>query len=87
MLTGSSSEASGAARVVVLHEVPEHLMTIMRILGWDCAPGLVIAGPSRPRKPTPPPDQGPTAASRALAFARPIVISRSVPAGYRSAID
>ena len=93
LLTGSSSEASkasDAARVVVLHEVPEHLMTILRILGWDCAPGLVIAGPSRPRKPTPPPYQAPTAGSRGsrtLAFARPIVISRSVTAGSGSAVE
>ena len=91
LLTGSSSEASDAGRVVVLHEVPEHLMTILRILGWDCAPGLVIAGPSRPRKPMPPPDQAPMAGrrpgGRALAFARPIAISRSVTAGSRSAVE
>ena len=59
LLTGSSSEASDAARVVVLHEVPEHLTTILRILGWDRAPGLVMAGPAgrasrRPRRIGPP---------------------------------
>ena len=91
LLTGSGSEASVAARVVVLHEVPEHLTTILRILGWDCAPGLVLAGPGRPRKPTPPPGQAPMAGSRpgsrALSFARPIAISRSVTAGPRSAVE
>ncbi len=88
LLTGSSSDA---ARLVVLHEVPEHLTTILRILGWDCAPGLVIAEPSRPRKVRPPPDQAPMAGSRprgkALAFARPITLSRSAAAGSRSAVD
>ena len=80
LLTGSGCEAGDAARMVVLHEVPEHLTTILRILGWDRAPGLMIGEPSRQRKLRPPPDQLQMASSRpgsrALAFARPIAISR-----------
>ena len=67
LLAGVNSEAGDAARMVVLHEVPQHLTTILRILGWDCAPGLVIAEPSRPRKLTPPSDQAPMAGSRPAA--------------------
>ena len=91
LLTGSGSEASDAARVVVLHEVPEHVTTIIRILGWDCAPGLVIAEPGRQRKlrstPVQPPMAGSRPGSRALAFTRPINISRSAAAGSHSAVE
>ncbi len=91
LLTGSGREAGDAARMVVLHEVPEHLTTILRILGWDRGPGLVIAGPVRQRKLRLPPGQAPMAGSRprsgALAFARPITLSRSGAAGPRSAVE
>jgi anti-anti-sigma factor len=31
-------------RGVVLHQVPPHLRAILNIVGWDTAPGVVIAG-------------------------------------------
>ena len=30
-------------RRVVLHEVPSQLLTVLRIVGWDTAPGLALA--------------------------------------------
>jgi ABC-type transporter Mla MlaB component len=30
-------------RQVIVHELPAHLKTVLQILGWDCAPGLVVA--------------------------------------------
>ena len=30
---------------LVLHEVPEHLRTVLHILGWDTTPGLAIEEP------------------------------------------
>ena len=30
------------ARRVVLHDVPWRLQTVLRIVGWDSTPGLVI---------------------------------------------
>jgi anti-anti-sigma regulatory factor len=38
-LTGASGHSS---RGVVLHSVPPHLNTVLRILGWDSIPGLTM---------------------------------------------
>jgi hypothetical protein len=93
-LTGVTSGArDDPARLVVLHEVPEQLTNILQILGWDATPGLVIASPARRRTLAPLPlrPPAPLAArrpgTRALAFARPIIMSRSVTAGHRSGSD
>ncbi|HUA28219.1 MAG TPA: STAS domain-containing protein [Streptosporangiaceae bacterium] len=32
----------GERRAVVLHEIPPQLMTVLRIVGWDTTPGLVL---------------------------------------------
>lgn len=37
-LTGTN----GHSRRVVLHNAPPHLNTVLRILGWDCTPGLTM---------------------------------------------
>jgi ABC-type transporter Mla MlaB component len=42
----SGPEAGHGIRRVVLHGVPDRLTRLLRILGWDSAPGLVIAGPA-----------------------------------------
>lgn len=42
-LCGPDPGGDGGARGVVLHGLPAHLMTILRILGWDVAAGLTIA--------------------------------------------
>jgi hypothetical protein len=34
---------TGGDRRVVLHDVPAELATVLRILGWDGLPGLVLA--------------------------------------------
>ena len=34
---------SPPGRRVLLHEVPPHLRTVLRILGWDHQPGLALA--------------------------------------------
>jgi ABC-type transporter Mla MlaB component len=45
-LTGSGSGGPGGhSRRVVLHAVPPQLMTVLGILGWDSAVGLVTADP------------------------------------------
>ena len=45
-LTEASWPDTGrGARRVVLHGLPEWLLRILQILGWDAVPGLVIAGP------------------------------------------
>jgi len=36
--------ADTGRRGVVLHQVPPHLRAILNIVGWDTAPGVVIAG-------------------------------------------
>ena len=38
-LIRASGPGHGATRVV-LHEVPPHLKAVLRIVGWDCTPGL-----------------------------------------------
>ena len=40
-LTRVSLSGHGARRVV-LHGVPPHLKAVLRILAWDCTPGLVL---------------------------------------------
>jgi ABC-type transporter Mla MlaB component len=37
---GDGSDHAG--RRLVLHEVPQHLMTTLQIIGWDATPGLAI---------------------------------------------
>ncbi|MGO8886651.1 MAG: hypothetical protein ACLPUO_01790 [Streptosporangiaceae bacterium] len=44
VLLAGQRQGHGRRRVVLL-EVPEQLKEILRILGWDCTPGLVIAEP------------------------------------------
>jgi ABC-type transporter Mla MlaB component len=39
-LAGASGGHPG--RRLVLHEVPQHLRTVLAIVGWDSTPGLVI---------------------------------------------
>ena len=50
------TETGGAGhdrRRLTLHEVPPQLAKVMRIVGWDTTPGLVIAPPGhRTRQPT-----------------------------------
>jgi ABC-type transporter Mla MlaB component len=40
--SASSQQLDPSGRRLVLAELPAHLKTVLRILGWDCAPGLVI---------------------------------------------
>jgi len=40
LLAGSGSDRG--ARRLVLHDVPQQLRTVLRIVGWDATPGLVI---------------------------------------------
>lgn len=43
---GQSRNGSGPqSRRLVLHEVPPYLQTVLRIVGWDSAPGLTLDGP------------------------------------------
>ena len=42
---GAGSNGNGDARRVVLHEVPPQLATVLRIVGWDSAPGLALDQP------------------------------------------
>jgi anti-anti-sigma factor len=37
-----ASRGSQARRRLVLHEVPQHLLAVLGILGWESTPGLVI---------------------------------------------
>jgi ABC-type transporter Mla MlaB component len=45
-MTGSSGTGApcngGGARRVVLHQVPPHIVTVLRIVGWDSTPGLAL---------------------------------------------
>lgn len=41
-LTGAHSPDPDRSRRVVLHRVPPYLKTVLRILGWDSAPGLTM---------------------------------------------
>jgi ABC-type transporter Mla MlaB component len=50
-VTGASGCEEGGngycagARAVVLHEVPAQLITVLRIVGWDATPGLILDPP------------------------------------------
>jgi ABC-type transporter Mla MlaB component len=47
LLTETSwPDAGHGIRRVILHGLPERLTRLLRILGWDSAPGLEIAGPA-----------------------------------------
>lgn len=90
LLTGACSDDHGGTpnRLVVLHDVPPHLTSILRILGWDRTPGLLIAGLDRQLTTVPQADQARPAARQpgrraALAFAHPITFRRAVAAGSR----
>jgi ABC-type transporter Mla MlaB component len=39
---GSDGQGGADGRRLVLHEVPPQLRTVLRIVGWDATPGLVI---------------------------------------------
>jgi hypothetical protein len=39
---GAGSDVVGDTRRVVLHEVPEQLASVLRIVGWDSTPGLAL---------------------------------------------
>jgi ABC-type transporter Mla MlaB component len=43
----------GERRVVVLHEVPAQIITVLRIVGWDATPGLTLDMPSPGAEPRP----------------------------------
>jgi ABC-type transporter Mla MlaB component len=44
---------TGHVERVVLHDVPRRLQNVLRIVGWDSTPGLVIEQPSRAAAPGP----------------------------------
>lgn len=41
---GHGDRPDHEGRRVILHGLPAHLKTVLHILGWDCMPGLVLAG-------------------------------------------
>jgi anti-anti-sigma factor len=45
LLAGDNGNHRRERTRLVLHEVPEHLRTILHILGWDTTPGLAIEEP------------------------------------------
>lgn len=47
LLAGGSASHDGDGARLVLHEVPGLVRTVLRILGWDTTPGLVIDEPGR----------------------------------------
>jgi ABC-type transporter Mla MlaB component len=42
MIRLANGSGGSRARLVVLHEVPAPLQTVLGIVGWDSTPGLVI---------------------------------------------
>jgi anti-anti-sigma regulatory factor len=44
---------TGHVKRVVLHDVPRRLQNVLRIVGWDSTPGLVIEQPSQAAAPRP----------------------------------
>jgi ABC-type transporter Mla MlaB component len=46
-LTVGSGVPGGTYRRVVLHQVPSRLATVLRLVGWDVAPGLTLVEPGR----------------------------------------
>jgi len=86
-LTGACSGADepGGAKPVaarlVLRDVPQHIKTILEVLGWDSTPGLVIHEPGWPRTPELRADQLSMAARqpgwRTLPFAHPVIARRT----------
>jgi ABC-type transporter Mla MlaB component len=43
---GGEDNGNGRGRRVVLHQVPAQLLKVMRIVGWDATPGLVVDQPA-----------------------------------------
>jgi anti-anti-sigma regulatory factor len=41
----ASGVPGGGYRRVVLHQVPPQIATVLRLVGWDAAPGLTLAEP------------------------------------------
>ncbi len=49
-LSEGRGSQDGHGRRVILHQLPQELKTLLQILGWDAAPGLLIDGsPPRPQ--------------------------------------
>lgn len=44
-VTGADRDGRDGWRRVVLHRLPPELETVLRIVGWDCTPGLALDEP------------------------------------------
>jgi len=55
---GNLDVRHGGRRTVVLHEVPPQLITVLRIVGWDSTPGLILDPPGGGASPTSDRDAG-----------------------------
>ncbi len=47
-LAGTNRAEGRNGRRLILHEVPDHLATVLQILGWDSTPGLIMTQPAQP---------------------------------------
>lgn len=76
-LAGTNGDQARCGRRLVLRDVPEHLRTVLQIIGWDTTSGLAIeelvAGPASPPAERPaaafPADQGGSRATAGLVLA------------------
>jgi ABC-type transporter Mla MlaB component len=46
-VTGADHDGNGSRKRVVLHRLSPELETVLRIVGWDCTPGLALNEPKQ----------------------------------------